>query len=131
MEKIASNVKKINIEMPKENYKMFSFCVKRNGEKIQLDEVDSVAMTVRKIDSDNDSYEFKKTLEDGIKFNPETGNYEIEINRDDTKDMAVGQSYGYDITVFYSGTKPIQKVIGNFKIGKQYSKFSILAVEGE
>ena len=46
---------------------------------------------------------------------------EIEINSEDTKQLAMDIQYGYDITIYYGGNKPKQKVIGKIKIGKKYT----------
>ena len=134
-EEFKSNVKIVNIKIPKLDYKVIPFSITRGGEKIKLADDDTLVMTVCKIDSDNEVGEkfiFQKKLGNGIEYDEDTGNYNIEINSEDTENMAVGQNYGYDITIFYEQTKPSQKVIGEFKVGEKYSKFSITEVqEGE
>ena len=67
---------------------------------------------------------FQKSLNNGITYNEETKKYEIEITSEDTEKMQMGENagiYGYDITIYYGGNKPKQKVIGHFKIGTKYT----------
>lgn len=134
-EEFKSNVKIVNIKIPKLDYKVIPFSITRDGVKIKLEDNDMLLMTVCMIDSDNaigENFLFQKKLGDGIEYDENTGNYNIEINSEDTENMVIGQNYGYDITIFYEQIKPSQKVIGEFKVGEKYSKFSITEVqEGE
>lgn len=77
-------------------------------------------MTVKRFAS-NETFEFQKSLNNGISYNEETKKYEIEINGEDTKNMKMDTPYGYDITVYYDKDKPKQKIIGEFKLGKKYT----------
>lgn len=116
-------VKKYDITMPKLDYFVLSIGIKENPddtEYVQLGENDLMFMTVSP-ESGNTDYKFQKTLEDGITYNSETGKYDIVINSTDTTDFIQGVEYGYDITIYYDGDKPKQKVIGAFKIGKKFT----------
>lgn len=131
-QELKSNIKRINICIPKFDYKIIPLNITRDGEKRKLEEDDSLVMTVCKIDSYNEISEnfiFQKKLGDGIEYDENTGNYNIEIKSEDTEKMVIGQNYGYDITIFYEKTKPSQKVIGKFAVGEKYSKFSVTQIE--
>lgn len=115
------SIKKSNIKLPKQDYLLIELTItNENEESIKLEENDLIYMTVRK-DAGSGEIKFQKSLEDGITFNEETKKYEIEINSEDTKDLKINTSYGYDITVYYNGNKPKQKVIGTLKIGEKYT----------
>ena len=115
------SIKKTNIELPKQDYLLIELTItNENEESIKLEENDLIYMTVRK-DAGSGEIKFQKSLEDGITFNEESKKYEIEINSEDTKDLKINTSYGYDITVYYNGNKPKQKVIGTLKIGEKYT----------
>lgn len=115
------SIKKSNIELPKQDYLLIELTItNENEESIKLGENDLIYMTVRK-DAGSGEIKFQKSLENGITFNEETKKYEIEINSEDTKDLKINTSYGYDITVYYNGNKPKQKVIGTLKIGEKYT----------
>lgn len=115
------SIKKSNIELPKQDYLLIELTItNENEESIKLEENDLIYMTVRK-DAGSGEIKFQKSLEDGITFNEETKKYEIEINSEDTKDLITKTSYGYDITVYYDGNKPKQKVIGILEIGEKYT----------
>ena len=115
------SIKKTNIELPKQDYLMIEVTINNeNEEHVKLGENDFIYMTVRK-DANSGEIKFQKSLENGITFNEETKKYEIEINSEDTKDLKINTSYGYDITVYYNGKKPKQKVIGTLKIGEKYT----------
>lgn len=116
-------VKKYDITIPKLDYYVLSIGIKENPndeQYIPLGENDLMFMTVSP-ESGNTDYKFQKTLEDGITYNSETGKYDIVINSTDTADFIQGVEYGYDITIYYDGDKPKQKVIGAFKIGKKFT----------
>ena len=115
------SIKKSNIELPKQDYLLIELTItNENEESIKLEENDLIYMTVRK-DAGSGEIKFQKSLENGITFNEESKKYEIEINSEDTKDLITKTSYGYDITVYYDGNKPKQKVIGTLKIGEKYT----------
>ena len=115
------SIKKTNIELPKQDYLLIELTItNENEESIKLEENDLIYMTVRK-DAGSGEIKFQKSLENGITFNEESKKYEIEINSEDTKDLKINTSYGYDITVYYNGNKPKQKVIGTLKIGEKYT----------
>jgi len=114
------SIKQYNIKLPKQDYLLFSVSLKENGENIKLNDNDLMFMTVRQYATDKD-YIFQKSLGNGITFNEGTKKYEIEINSEDTKNMNMTYKYGYDITIYYNGNKPKQKVIGEIAIGKKFT----------
>lgn len=117
------SVKKYDIEIPKLDYYVLSIGIKENPddtEYIPLGENDLMFMTVCLHPGDT-TYKFQKSLENGIEYNSETGKYDIKISSSDTADLEQGVNYGYDITIYYGGDKPKQKVIGGFKIGKKFT----------
>lgn len=115
------SIKKSNIKLPKQDYLLIELTItNENEESIKLGENDLIYMTVRK-DAGSGEIKFQKSLENGITFNEETKKYEIEIKSDDTKDLEINTPYGYDITVYYDGNKPKQKVIGILEIGEKYT----------
>lgn len=120
METIKSNIKTVNIEIPKKNYRIISMSIKENGINVELGENDLLFMTIS-VSPNSEDYLIQKSLENGITFNPETMKYEIEFNSEDTVNLEYGKVYGYDITIYYDGTKPKQKVIGTFKVTDQFT----------
>lgn len=117
------SVKKYDIEIPKLDYYVLSIGIKENPddtEYIQLGQNDLMFMTVC-LNPGDTTYKFQKSLSSGIAYNSETGKYDITINSDDTEDLEFGVKYGYDITIYYDGDKPKQKVLGGFKIGKKFT----------
>lgn len=119
-ENISTNVKTINIYIPRGDYRVIPISFFRNGTKKKLDEDDDIYLTACSL-IDN-SIKFQKTLSNGISFNEETMNYEIEINPEDTENLVLSQKYGYDIVVFYGKNKlPSQKVVGEISLSKKYS----------
>ncbi len=114
------SVKKYNISIPKMDYQIISVSVVEGETQTKLGENDLMFMTVKRY-ADNENYEFQKSLGNGITYNEQTGKYEIEITSNDTKNMSMGKSYGYDVTVYYDGDKPKQKIIGSFKISDKYT----------
>ena len=114
-------VKKYDIEIPRLDFQVISVGIRDDeGNLTQLDNDDLLFMTVS-LNSGDEEYKFQKSLSDGITFDAETNKYLIEIDSSDTENMQEGILYGYDITIYYDGTKPRQKVIGTFKIGKKYT----------
>lgn len=113
-------VKKYDIEIPKLDYQVISVGIKKDGEYIQLGNDDLIFMTVSFTPGSTD-YKFQKKLGEGITYNSSTGKYDIEINSSDTSQLQDGVAYGYDITIYYEGNKPKQKVVGSFRIGKKYT----------
>lgn len=120
METIKSNVKHINIEIPKIDYLLIPMSIKENGELVQLGENDNLYLTIANSPNSKE-YKIQKTLNSGITYNQETGKYEIEFTSEDTKNLSYNVKYGYDITIYYDGNKPKQKVIGTFKITDKYT----------
>ena len=114
------SVKRIDIEIPKMDYQIINLTIKNENETSKLEEKDEIYMTVKR-HANNEEIKFQKKLGNGITYNEETGKYEIEINSEDTKQLAMDIQYGYDITIYYGGNKPKQKVIGTIKIGKKYT----------
>lgn len=114
------SVKRIDIEIPKMDYQIISLAIKKDNEVTKLDEKDEIYMTVKR-NAKNEEIKLQKSLANGITYNEETGKYEIEINSEDTKQLAMGATYGYDITIYYGGTKPKQKIIGTLKISNKYT----------
>lgn len=114
------SVKKYNIEIPQLDYQVISIGIKKDGEYIELDNDDLIFMTVSYTPGSTD-YKFQKSLGDGITYNATTGKYDIQIDSEDTAELQLGATYGYDITIYYEGDKPKQKVVGQFKIGKKYT----------
>lgn len=110
-------VKNYDIVIPKQDYQIIEL---RINEGQELSENDLIFMTVKRYATDT-KIVFQKSLESGISYNQETEKYEIEITSNDTKDMEMKTEYGYDITIYYDGDKPKQKVIGKFKIGDKYT----------
>lgn len=117
---IKPKVKIVNIEIPKQDYTIIPFVYMRNGERTKLDDNDLIYMTTRE-DYSSKEIVFQKSLGNGITYNNELERYEIEINSNDTAQLMMNNDYGYDITIFYDGNKPKQKVVGQLKIGKKYT----------
>lgn len=111
-------VKQLDITIPKCDYLAIPFSIKKNNEKVELGEKDLLFFSVKIKDSDKE-YVFQKTLNDGIIFDSEKNRYLIEIDYEDTKDLCIGTKLIYDITIYYNGTKPSQKVIGVLEIGRK------------
>lgn len=120
METIKPKVKKINIEIPKIDYLLIPMSIKENGELVQLGEDDNIYLTISNSPNAKE-YKIQKTLNSGITYNQETGKYEIEFTSEDTENLSYNVSYGYDITIYYDGNKPKQKVIGTFKITDKFT----------
>lgn len=114
------SIKNFNIEIPKQDYQIISLAIKKDGQTVKLGENDLIFMTVRRY-AGNEAVTFQKSLEDGISYNEETEKYEIEINSKDTENMTMDNKYGYDITIYYDGDKPKQKIIGQLYIGNKYT----------
>lgn len=114
------SVKKFNIEIPKQDYQLISLAIKKDGQSTKLADNDLIFMTVRSYAND-DKIIMQKSLNNGISYNEETQKYEIEINSEDTKELRMGEKYGYDITVYYDSNKPKQKIIGLLIISDKYT----------
>lgn len=118
-----TTVKHYDIEIPKMDYQIIEISIKEDGQLVQLGSSDNIYFTVKKRPNDTTPI-LQKELGAGIEYNSSTGKYEIEITSNDTKDMVMGEIdgvYGYDITIYYEGNKPKQKVIGNLKISNKYT----------
>lgn len=118
-------VQKYNIEIPKMDYVVISLKIKNNGQIVTLGENDLMFMTVKE-NVKNKDYEFQKSLGNGIAYNSETQQYDITITSTDTENFEMNKSYGYDITIYYDGNKPKQRVIGEIKIGKKFTLNEVL-----
>lgn len=114
------SIKKINIEIPKMDYQIIEISITENGIETKLSENDNIYFTVKKCAYDSEPT-LQKSLNNGINYNKETKKYEIEIKSEDTENMEIDEVYGYDITVYYEGNRPKQKVVGNLKIGIKYT----------
>ncbi len=114
------SIKKYNISIPKMDYQIISVSAVEGEIQSKLSDNDLMFMTVKR-DPDKEDYEFQKSLGNGITYNEQTKKYEIEITSDDTKNMSTRKSYGYDITVYYDGDKPKQKIKGSFTIKDKYT----------
>ena len=117
------SVKNYNIQIPKRDFLIIELKITENGEVVELESTDEIYFTVKRNATD-EKFIFQKSLKDGITYNASTKNYEIQINSNDTKEMLQGENagtYGYDITIYYNGNMPKQKVIGKFEIGKKYT----------
>ena len=117
------SIKNYNIEIPKMDYQIIEIVLRENEIETTLDETDEIYFTVKR-NANDISPIFQKSLNNGITYNEETKKYEIEITSEDTEKMQMGENagiYGYDITIYYGGNKPKQKVIGHFKIGTKYT----------
>ena len=109
-------MKELDITIPKCDYAGIPFTYRINGKCAKFEESDIVYFSVKKRLSDSE-YLIQKTLKDGIIFNEDEQKYYITFNYIDTKEMEMGTTYVYDLTIYYEGTKPIQKLFGNLKIG--------------
>lgn len=112
--------KRFDITVPKGDYLAIPFSIIINGEKTKLNDGDLIFMTVSK-EAGNEEFLFQKSLNKGIIFDNESKRYLVEIEYTDTKNINVGTILGYDITIYYGGNKPKQKVFGTFTIGKKYT----------
>ena len=113
-------IKKVNIEIPKLDYQIILLSIKENGQLVQLGEDDLLYFTVS-LTPDTTDYKIQKSIGNGIEYNQETGKYELEITSEDTKDLKLDYKYGYDITIYYGGNKPKQKVIGTFLVSDKFT----------
>lgn len=114
------SVKNYDIKFPKQNYEKISIAFKENNEKIQLQENDLIFFSVKEHAYDKE-YLIQKSLGNGISFNSSTQEYDIEITSNDTKNLLMNKKYGYDISVYYDGNKPKQKVVGCFELSDKFS----------
>lgn len=117
------SVKNYNIEIPKMDYQIIEISLKENGIETNLSDTDNIYFTVKRNANDIEPI-IQKSLNNGITYNEETKKYEIEITSENTEKMSMGENagiYGYDITIYYDGNKPKQKVIGQLKIGTKYT----------
>lgn len=109
-------MKQLDIVIPKCDYLSIPFSYKVNNEPAQLEETDIIYFSLKEKLS-SEEYIFQKTLNNGIVYNEEKEKYFIEIFYEDTKELTMGANYLYDLTIYYEGKKPVQKLFGNFKIG--------------
>lgn len=114
------DIKEFNIELPKMDYTVIELSIKENGVNVKLQDNDNLYFTIKRNSSDTEPI-IQKSLNNGITYNDETQKYEIEILSSDTKELTMGDDYGFDITIYYGGDKPKQKVIGKLKIGTKYT----------
>lgn len=106
----------IDITIPKCDYLGIPFIYKINGKQNKLKENDIIYFSVKENLSDKD-YIIQKTLNNGIEYKEQENKYYITFNYDDTKNLAIGSTYIYDLTIYYNKNKPVQKIYGNIKIG--------------
>lgn len=111
-----SNVKQYDITIPKCDYLAIPFSIRKDNKKVKLCEKDLLFFSVKKKESDKE-YVFQKTLSNGITFDSANNKYLIEIEYEDTKDLHKGARLLYDITIYYDGIKPKQKVVGVLELG--------------
>ena len=111
-------MKNLDITIPKCNYAGIPFSYTINGKRAKIEENDIIYFSVKDKLSNN-NYLIQKTLNNGIEFSEDEQKYYIVFNYEDTKELEMGTTYIYDITIYYEGNKPIQKVFGNLKIGPQ------------
>lgn len=111
-------MKNLDITIPKCNYAGIPFSYTINGKRAKIEKDDIIYFSVKDKLSNN-NYLIQKTLNNGIEFNEDEQKYYIVFNYEDTKELEMGTTYIYDITIYYEGNKPIQKVFGNLKIGPQ------------
>ncbi len=114
------SIKKIDITIPKKDYQLIRLSIKENDVPKQLGENDLLFFTVAK-SPDTTDYIFQKSLENGIIYDSSANKYLVEINSQDTQDLELNTTYGYDITIYYDGNKPKQKVIGSFRISDKFT----------
>ena len=115
------SVKKVDIEIPKLDYQIISIGIlDGNGQLTELGQDDEMYMTVG-LENNTETYKIQKSLSNGIAYNSSTHKYDITIDSEDTAELEMGVNYGYDITIYYGGDKPKQKVIGEFKISKKFT----------
>ncbi len=115
------STKKYDIKIPKEDYQIISVGFLDTQKQLTpLGNDDLLFMTVRHSPEDEE-FKFQKTLENGIVYNQDTGKYDITINSIDTKELLLNEEYGYDITVYYDGIKPKQKVVGKFIVTDKFT----------
>lgn len=109
-------MKQLDIVIPKCDYLSIPFSYKVNNEPAQLEKTDIIYFSLKEKLS-SEEYIFQKTLNNGITYSEEEEKYYIEIYYEDTKNLVMGANYLYDLTIYYEGNKPVQKLFGNFKIG--------------
>lgn len=117
---LKSDIKYLNIEIPKQNYQKILVGIKKDGEKTELESNDLIFFSVKENYNDTE-YKIQKTLGNGIEYNQDTKNYEIILESQDTANLQMNKVYGYDITIYYDGDKPSQKVLGTLKITTKYT----------
>ena len=85
--------------------------------------IDKIYFTVKKCVTDREAV-LQKYLGNGIELIEETEEYKLyrlTINADDTENMYLTTTYGYDIKIIIDNVK-ITKVVGNFQLLKNYTK---------
>lgn len=85
--------------------------------------IDKIYFTVKKCVNDKEAV-LQKYLNNGIELIEETEEYKLYrliINADDTENMYLTTTYGYDIKIIIDNVK-ITKVTGNFQLLKNYTK---------
>lgn len=120
------NIKHINITIPKIDYQLITLSLKENGQMTQLGENDLLYFTISK-KPDTTNYILQKSIDNGITYDSSSGKYLLEINSNDTKDLILNNKYGYDITIYYDGNKPKQKVIGTFEISDKFTMNEVVS----
>lgn len=109
-------MKKLDIIIPKQDYLNLPIVYKVNGEVSTLGETDLMFFSV-KSNLVSDEYLIQKSLGNGITYDATEEKYYLEIDSNDTINLNMNDTYLYDLTIYYEGTKPMQKLYGQFKIG--------------
>lgn len=118
---MEEKIKQVHIELPKQDYRLIELSITKNEENVKLAENDKIFMTAKaKKDDKDDEAVFKKSLNNGIKYNESTQKYEIEILSEDTENTYMTQTLYFDIVIVCNG-KVKQKAIGTIKIGDKYT----------
>lgn len=119
-------MQELNITIPKCDYLAFPFTYRVDGKNTQLNKDDIIYFSIKK-DLTDETYILQKTLGNGIDFDEKAQKYYVIFNYEDTEPMKMGVTYVYDLTIYYEGTQPSQKLYGTFKIGP---KVTLNKIEG-
>lgn len=121
-------MKELDIVIPKCDYVGIPFTYKENGKNKRLNEEHLIFFSIKKDLYDND-YIIQKTLNNGIIFIPDDNKYYIQFNSEDTKNLKIGTTYLYDLTIYYNGNRPMQELFGKFKIGPKITLNEVITNE--
>lgn len=126
---LKPNVEIYNITIPKIDYMIIKMSLKENEELVELDENADIVFSVSK-SPDTTDYIFQKSLGNGITYDSENKKYLIEIESNDTKNLPLNKTYGYDITIYYTDDKPKQKAIGTFTVSDKFTMSKVVQNNG-